>query len=85
MRFWLTDVFPSMAVLMLCAARRFVVWFCSESLARQLQHMEDSREHEIRAQRQLARIQQEEQSRIIEEAKRYKPPKTKKDRDCVIM
>ncbi|TCD60335.1 hypothetical protein EIP91_010344 [Steccherinum ochraceum] len=56
-----------------------------EALARQLQHMEDSRTQEIRAQREMERHQRTEQNRVLEEAKRYKPPKVKKDRDCVII
>ena len=58
---------------------------CSEALARQLQYMEDSRAQEMRAQREVERMQQEESRRVEEEAKRYKPTKTKKERDCVIM
>ena len=46
--------------------------------------MEDSRAHERRMKREMERMQEENQRRVLEEAKRYKPPKTKK-KDCIIM
>ncbi|KAH8094508.1 hypothetical protein BXZ70DRAFT_908913 [Cristinia sonorae] len=53
-------------------------------LARQLQHMEDEGEHELRARNRQARMEKEQQ-RILDEAKRFKPKTKKKDRDCIIM